>query len=107
MRPGLMTCSVLWGNGGVPGVPGGAAGVAVPEQDAAGAGPVAGAQHPAVQRLQFLLSESRWDSGQVNARRLELLLADPATAPHGGGVLVIDDSGDRKDGAKTVHMGHQ
>ena len=59
----------------------------------AGAEPVAGAQHPAVQRLQFFLSESRWDAGQVNARRLELLRADPATAPHGGGVLVIDDSG--------------
>src|ERR1700752_2752633 len=61
----------------------------------AGAEPVAGAQHPAVQRLQFFLSESRWDADQVNARRLELLLADPATAPHGGGVLGIDDSGGR------------
>src|ERR1700747_849032 len=73
----------------------------------AGAEPVTGAQHPAVQRLQFFLSESRWDAGQVNARRLELLRADPATAPDGGGVLVIDDSGDRKDGAKTAHVGHQ
>jgi hypothetical protein len=73
----------------------------------AGAEPVAGAQHPAVQRLQFFLSESRWDADQVNTRRLELLLADPATAPHGGGVLVIDDSGDRKDGRKTAHVGHQ
>ena len=73
----------------------------------AGAEPVAGAQHPAVQRLQFFLSESRWDPGRVNARRLELLAADPATAPHGGGVLVIDDSGDRKDGAKTAHVGRQ
>ncbi len=73
----------------------------------AGAEPVTGAQHPAVQRLQFFLSESRWDPERVNARRLELLLADPATAPHGGGVLVIDDSGDRKDGAKTAHVGHQ
>jgi hypothetical protein len=50
----------------------------------AGAEPVTGAQHPAVQRLQFFLSESRGDADQVNARRLELLLADPATAPHGG-----------------------
>ena len=58
----------------------------------AGAEPVTGAQHPAVQRLQFFLSESRWDADQVNARRLELLLAGPATPPHGGGVLVIDDS---------------
>ncbi len=73
----------------------------------AGAEPVTGAQHPAVQRLQFFLSESRWDHEQVNARRLELLLAGPATAPHGGGVLVIDDSGDRKDGTKTAHAGHQ
>src|SRR5258708_1069501 len=73
----------------------------------AGAEPVTGAQHPAVQRLQFFLSESRWDPEQVNARRLELLAADPATAPHGGGVLVIDDSGDRKDGTKTAHVGHQ
>ena len=73
----------------------------------AGAEPVAGAQHAAVQRLQFFLSESRWDPERVNARRLELLLSDPATVPHGGGVLVIDDSGDRKDGTKTAHVGHQ
>src|SRR5256884_6861612 len=73
----------------------------------AGAEPVTGAQHAAVQRLQFFLSESRWDPEQVNSRRLELLLADPATARHGGGVLVIDDSGDRKDGVKTAHVGHQ
>jgi SRSO17 transposase len=68
---------------------------------------VAGAQHRSVQRLQFFLSQSRWDANQVNARRLELLRAGPATAPHSGGVLVIDDSGDRKDGAKTAHVGHQ
>src|SRR5246500_2243476 len=73
----------------------------------AGAQPVTGAQHPAVQRLQFFLSESRWDPDRVNARRLELLAADPATAPHEAGVLVIDDSGDRKDGSKTAHVGHQ
>src|SRR5947207_14603085 len=73
----------------------------------AGAEPVAGAGHRSVQRLQFFLSESRWDPEQVNARRLELLLGDPATAPHDGGVLVIDDSGDRKDGTETAHVGHQ
>jgi DDE superfamily endonuclease len=68
---------------------------------------VTGSKLPAVQRLQFFLSESVWDPGMVNARRLELLRADPATAPHGGGVLVIDDSGDRKDGTKTAHVGRQ
>jgi SRSO17 transposase len=30
-----------------------------------------------------------------------------APAPHDAGVLVIDDSGDRKDGVKTAHVGHQ
>jgi SRSO17 transposase len=73
----------------------------------AGAGPVTGAQHRSVQRLQFFLSGSRWDPEQVNARRLGLLRADPATAPHDAGVLVIDDPGDRKDGAKTAHVGRQ
>ena len=48
-----------------------------------------------------------WDGEQINARRLRLLPADPATAPHDGGVLVIDDSGDRKDGGATAHVGKQ
>jgi SRSO17 transposase len=73
----------------------------------AGTEPVVGAQHAAVQRLQFFLSESTWDSQAVNGRRLGLLLADPATAAHTGGVLVIDDSGDRKDGTATAHVGRQ
>ena len=42
----------------------------------AGAEPAAGAQHAAVQRLQFFLSESRWDPERVNDRRLELLRAN-------------------------------
>ncbi|MGH3170920.1 MAG: transposase, partial [Trebonia sp.] len=73
----------------------------------AGAEPVTGSKLPTVQRLQFFLSESVWDPERVNARRLELLLADPATAPDDGGVLVIDDSGDRKDGTATAHVGRQ
>ncbi|WP_233289207.1 transposase, partial [Kitasatospora sp. MBT63] len=73
----------------------------------AGAEPVTGAQHPAVQRLQFFLSESTWKFEQVNARRLELLVADPAPTPHDRGVLVIDDSGDRKDSTVTAHVGRQ
>jgi hypothetical protein len=73
----------------------------------AGAEPVVGAQHAAVQGLQFFLSESTWDAEQVNQRRLELLCADPATRPHERGVLVIDDSGDRKDGRHTAHVARQ
>ena len=73
----------------------------------AGAEPVVGAQNAAVQRLQFFLSESPWDHEKVNARRLELLRADPVTAPHAGGVLVVDDTGDRKDGTATAHTAHQ
>ena len=73
----------------------------------ANAEPVAGAQHAAVQRLQFFLSESRWDAEAVNARRLALLVEDPVTAPHGDGVLVVDDSGDRKDGRATDHVARQ
>jgi len=37
----------------------------------AGAEPVVGAQHRAVQRLQYFLSESTWDDEKVNARRLD------------------------------------
>src|ERR671910_888499 len=73
----------------------------------AGAEPVVGAQHAAVQGLQFFLSESPWDQEQLNQRRLELLVADPATRPHDQGVLVIDDTGDRKDGRHTAHVARQ
>jgi SRSO17 transposase len=73
----------------------------------AGAEPIVGAQHAAVQGLQWFVSESTWDAEQVSQRRLELLLADPATAPHDRGALVVDDSGDRKAGTKTAHVARQ
>jgi DDE superfamily endonuclease len=72
-----------------------------------GAEPIVGAQAPAVQRLQFFLSESPWEAEALNARRLELAFAESATAPHEGGVLVIDDTGDRKDGSRTAHVARQ
>ena len=73
----------------------------------AGAEPVAQAQAPEVQRLQFFLSESSWDAEALNTRRLELVLGDPATTSHDRGVLVLDDSGDRKKGRHTAHVGRQ
>src|SRR5437867_7489845 len=66
----------------------------------AGAEPIVDAQAAPVQRLQFFLSESTWEAAAVNQRRLELLLSDPTLRPHEGGVLVLDDTGDRKDGDK-------
>ena len=73
----------------------------------AGAEPITGAQHREVQRLQWFLSESAWDHQQVNAQRVQLLCEDPATAPHERGALVIDDTGDRKDGTATAHVARQ
>ncbi|MDQ1032787.1 SRSO17 transposase [Streptomyces umbrinus] len=68
---------------------------------------MAGAGMPGVQRLQFFLSESPWEAEQINGRRLELLRGQSATAPHDGGVIVIDDSGDRKAGTATANVGRQ
>ena len=72
-----------------------------------GTEPVVGAQAASVQRLQFFLSESPWDAEAINRRRLEVVMADPVTAPHADGVLVIDDSGDRKAGTRTAHVARQ
>jgi hypothetical protein len=73
----------------------------------AGTEPVVGAQHAAVQGLQWFLSEASWDAEQVNRRRVQLLVADPATRPGDHGVLVLDDSGDRKAGRHTAHVARQ
>jgi SRSO17 transposase len=73
----------------------------------AGTEPILGAQAAPAQRLQWFLSESRWAADAVNAQRLELLCHDPATCPHDQGVLIIDETGDRKDGTHTDHVAHQ
>jgi hypothetical protein len=69
--------------------------------------PVVGAQRREAQGLQWFLSESSWNPEEVNRRRVELMLEDPKTAPNGSGVLVIDETGDRKDGKATAHVGKQ
>src|SRR6266550_7552711 len=69
--------------------------------------PVVGAQLPRAQTLQWFLSESDWDERKVQAERLKLLREDPTTAPTAQGVLVIDETGDRKDGHKTAHVARQ
>jgi hypothetical protein len=72
-----------------------------------GTEPVVGAQAAPVQRLQWFLSESSWDAAALNAQRLALLFATPATRPHAQGVLVLDDTGDRKAGTHTAHVARQ
>jgi DDE superfamily endonuclease len=69
--------------------------------------PVVGAQHRKAQQLQWFLSESTWDAQLVNTQRLHLLRTDPTSAPDDQGVLIIDETGDRKDGHKTAHVGRQ
>src|SRR6266852_2142393 len=69
--------------------------------------PGVGAQLARAQKLQWFLSESTWDERKVQAERLSLLREDPATAPTSDGVLVIDETGDRKDGHHTAHVGRQ
>lgn len=69
--------------------------------------PVVGAQLARAQRLQWFLSESDWSEREVQAERLRLLREDPATAPTAQGVLVIDETGDRKDGHSTAHVSRQ
>jgi SRSO17 transposase len=73
----------------------------------AGTEPDLGAQAPPAQRLQWFLSESPWEAEALNARRVEQLCADRATRPHEDGVLIIDETGDRKDGTKTAHVAYQ
>ena len=73
----------------------------------AGTEPDLGAQAPPAQRRQWFLSESPWEAEAINARRLEHLCADAPTRPHDGGVLVIDETGDRKDGQQTAHVAPQ
>ena len=72
-----------------------------------GAEPLVQAQAAEVQRLQFFLSESTWDADRVNAQRLALLADEPVTSPSADGVLIIDDTGDRKDGSATDHVARQ
>lgn len=69
--------------------------------------PIVGAQHASAQKLQWFLSESSWDPAQVNQRRLELLMKGSATRPTSQGALVIDETGDRKWGDQTAHVGRQ
>ena len=66
-----------------------------------------GSQHKDAQRLQWFLSESTWDPERLNDTRLAMLRTITSTAPSHGAVLVIDETGDRKYGTHTAHVGRQ
>lgn len=73
----------------------------------ANAEPIVGVHYSGVQALQYFLSESCWQAEQVNAQRRKLLFECPQTAPTAQGALVVDETGDRKDGKKTAHVARQ
>jgi SRSO17 transposase len=70
-----------------------------------GTEPGVGAQAAVVRRLQSFVTESPWEATAINRRRLELLQADPRTPTYGGELLTLDDTGDRKSGTHTAHVG--
>jgi SRSO17 transposase len=48
------------------------------------------------QRLHHFLHDAPWEAEALNVRRLQLWQAHPQLAPHPDGVLIIDETGDRK-----------
>jgi SRSO17 transposase len=69
--------------------------------------PGSGAQEARAQSLQWFLSESNWDEAAINERRRELIRRTSMMAPNAEGVLIIDETGDLKDGNHTDHVGRQ
>jgi SRSO17 transposase len=59
------------------------------------------------QRLHHFLREAPWDAAALNQRRLHLWQAHPLLAPHGGGVLIVDETGDPKRGHRIVLAAQQ
>lgn len=72
-----------------------------------GAEPLVQAQAAEVQRLRFFLSEASWNGEAITARRLALIMLAGDSAPSASRVLMIDDTGDRKDGHATDHVSRQ
>lgn len=48
------------------------------------------------QKIQYFLSDSKWDSDNLNTHRLAMLQANPETEASNRGVLIIDDTSCRK-----------
>lgn len=50
------------------------------------------------QQLHHFLHDAPWDAAALNARRLQLWQEHPTLRSHGRGVLIVDETGDRKRG---------
>jgi SRSO17 transposase len=66
-----------------------------------------GSQHPSAQRLQWFLNESKWNPDDLHAARLTVIRSLPCCEPNPNAVLVVDETGDRKYGTSTAHIGRQ
>jgi SRSO17 transposase len=60
-----------------------------------------------VEALQHFLVDAPWSRLTLNTSRLQLLQAKTATQWHAGGVLIIDETGDRKKGSHTDYVARQ
>ena len=59
------------------------------------------------QALHHFLVEAPWDAEALNQRRLQQWRAHPVLAPHAGGVLIVDETGDPKRGHRIVLAAQQ
>ncbi|OHV59941.1 hypothetical protein BCD48_40975 [Pseudofrankia sp. BMG5.36] len=59
------------------------------------------------QRLHHFLHDAPWDPDALGARRVDLWRRHPDLGPHGNGVLIIDETGDRKRGHGIVLAAQQ
>lgn len=60
-----------------------------------------------VEALQHFLVDAPWSMQALNAKRLELLQRQEQTRWHGRGVLIIDETGDRKKGSHSDFVAAQ
>jgi SRSO17 transposase len=67
----------------------------------------AGSKHQDAQRLQWFLSESTWNPDALHDLRLQVMQSLSRTQPNANAVLVVDETGDRKYGTHTAHVGRQ
>jgi SRSO17 transposase len=60
-----------------------------------------------VESVQHFLVDAPWSAPALNAQRLALLQDHPLTRWHAEGVLIIDETGDRKKGKASAYVSRQ